>query len=82
MFYSTSENPRLRVTKKEEDEYLDRGFVKIEESAICVVCDTDFLLSLDKSCRRFYLIIGRHLTIFITFVDRYHQIQSQKQWQQ
>ena len=49
MFYSTSENPRLRVTKKEEDEYLDRGFVKIEESAICVVCDTDFLLSLDKS---------------------------------
>ena len=51
MFYSTSENPRLRVTKKEEDEYLDRGFVKVKESAICVVCDTDFLLLLDKSCR-------------------------------
>ena len=77
MFYSTSENPRLRVTRKEEDEYLDRGFIKVEESAICVVCDTDFLLLSDKSCRdlkHMYFIIEGHLTIFITFVDRYHQI--------
>ena len=82
MFYSTSENPRLRVTKKEEDEYLDRGFIKVEESAICVVCDTDFLLLFDKSIKYLYFIIGRHLKIFITFVLRYHQILSQKPWQQ
>ena len=44
MFYSTSENPRLRVTKKEEYEYLEKGFVKVEESAICVVCDTYFFI--------------------------------------
>ena len=75
MFYSASENPRLRVTKKEEDEYLDRGFIKVEESAICVVCDTDFLILLDKSCIKYlYFIIWRHLKIFITFVTRYHQI--------
>ena len=74
MFYSTSENPRLRVTRKEEDEYLDRGFIKVEESAICVVCDTDFLILLDKSLKYLYFIIGRHLTLSITFVDRYHQI--------
>ena len=74
MFYSTSENPRLRVTKEEEDEYLDRGFIKVEESAICVVCDTDFLTLLDKSLKYLYFIIWRHLKIFITFVTRYHQI--------
>ena len=37
MFYSTNENPRLRVTKKEELKYISEGFVKIEESATCVV---------------------------------------------
>ena len=37
MFYSTTENPRLRVTNKEELKYINEGFVKIEESATCVV---------------------------------------------
>ena len=37
MFYSTTENPRLRVTKKEELKYTSEGFIKIEESATCVV---------------------------------------------
>ena len=37
MFYSTAENPHLRVTQEEEQQYYDRGFVKIDESAICVV---------------------------------------------
>lgn len=37
MFYSTTENPRLRVTKKEELKYISEGFVRIDESATCVV---------------------------------------------
>ena len=42
MFYSTAENPHLRITKEEEEQYYDRGFIKIEESAICVVCSKHF----------------------------------------
>ena len=37
MFYSTTENPHLRVTKEEEEQYFNRGFIKVDESAICVV---------------------------------------------
>ena len=37
MFYSTTENPRLRVTYKEELKYISEGFAKIEESSTCVV---------------------------------------------
>ena len=37
MFYSTTENPRLRVTNEKELKYIREGFVKIEESATCVV---------------------------------------------
>ena len=37
MFYSTTDNPRLRVTKHEEEKYIEKGFIKVEESATCVV---------------------------------------------
>ena len=65
MFYSTAENPRLRVTKEEEEQYYDRGFVKIDESAICVVCSKYFSVQ---------LIIDRpFIKIFI--VRKYFQFQ-------
>ena len=63
MFYSTAENPRLRVTKEEEEQYYDRGFVKIDESAICVVCSKYFSVQ---------LIIDRP---FIKIVRKYFQFQ-------
>ena len=67
MFYSTAENPRLRVTKEEEEQYYDRGFVKIDESAICVVCSKYFCsqLFIDRSFNT--------KTIFI--VRKYFQFQ-------
>ena len=37
MFYNTTGTLRPRVTHKEQDEYISKGFVKVEESAICVV---------------------------------------------
>ena len=37
MFYSSTENPMSHVSKAEEEEYLDKGFIKVEESAMCVV---------------------------------------------
>ena len=65
MFYSTAGNPRLRVTKEEEEQYYDRGFVKIDESAICVVCSKYFSVQ---------LIIDRpFIKIFI--VRKYFQFQ-------
>ena len=45
MFYSTAENPHLRITKEEEEEYYDKGFIKIDESAICVVCSKYFMFN-------------------------------------
>ena len=55
MFYSTTENPRLRVTKKEELKYTSEGFIKIEESATCVVikmimCIAPSLIQNSKFC--------------------------------
>ena len=46
MFYSTAENPHLRITKEEEEQYYDKGFIKIDESAICVVCSKHFYFQL------------------------------------
>ena len=37
MFYNTSGTLRPRVTQNDQDEYISKGFVKVEESAICVV---------------------------------------------
>ena len=56
MFYSTTENPRLRVTNKEELKHISEGFVKIEESATCVV-------------RKIILCIGQSLMKNISFVN-------------
>ena len=55
MFYSTTENPRLRVTYKEELKYISEGFAKIEESATCVV-------------RKIILCIGPSLTKNLLFI--------------
>ena len=38
LFYSTSSPPKRVTSKYEAKKYLDQGFVKIEDSAICVVC--------------------------------------------
>ena len=37
MYYSTKGTVKARVTKNDEAEYLSRGYVRVEESAICVV---------------------------------------------
>ena len=37
MYYSTKGFVEARKTKSEGEEYLDRGYVRVEESAICVV---------------------------------------------
>ena len=37
MFYNKTGTLRPRVTHNEQDEYISKGFVKVEESAICVV---------------------------------------------
>ena len=36
-FYSTSKDPKIRVTMKDEKHYNDQGFTRIQESAMCVV---------------------------------------------
>ena len=74
MFYSRAENPRLRVTKEEEEQYYDRGFVKIDESAICVVCSKYFCsqLFIDRSfntnfhCSEIFSIPIIHVYLGIT----------------
>ena len=37
MYYSTKGTVKARKTMSEGEEYLDRGYVRVEESAICVV---------------------------------------------
>ena len=37
MFYSRTETPKGRITKDEEEQYLNIGYVKVEESAMCAV---------------------------------------------
>ena len=37
MFYSRTENPVSHITKGDEEKYINNGFVKVEESAMCVV---------------------------------------------
>ena len=37
MFYSSTENPMSHISTNEEEKYLNKGFIKIEESAMCVV---------------------------------------------
>ena len=41
--YSTIDDPKhtRKITIKEETNYINRGFVKIEESAMCVVCNSN-----------------------------------------
>ena len=38
-FYSTLNDPKTRVTMKDEKHYNDEGFTRIQESAMCVVGD-------------------------------------------
>ena len=40
--YSTIDDPQhtRKITIKEEMNYINQGFVKIEESAMCVVCNS------------------------------------------
>ena len=37
MFYSRTEAPKSRITKDDEEKYLNNGYVKVEESAMCAV---------------------------------------------
>ena len=37
MFYSRTEHPESRITKDKEESYLNKGYVKIEDSAMCAV---------------------------------------------
>ena len=38
-FYSTLNDPKTRITMKDEKHYNDQGFTRIQESAMCVVGD-------------------------------------------
>jgi hypothetical protein len=37
MFYSRTDNPKSHIIKSGEERYLNQGYVKVEESAMCVV---------------------------------------------
>ena len=37
MFYSQTEPPKSHIIKSEEEKYLDKGYMKVDESAMCVV---------------------------------------------
>ena len=38
IFYSQTEGYKNHVTQEEEEKYLNKGYVKVEESAMCAVC--------------------------------------------
>ena len=75
MFYSTAENPRLRVTKEEEEQYYDRGFVKIDESAICVVCSKYFSVQLIIDRPFIKTLFANIFNSNYSRISRYHQAQ-------
>ena len=37
MFYSPIENTKSHIIKSEEERYLNKSYIKVEESAMCVV---------------------------------------------